>query len=436
MTSLPAAPYPIRPITEDELDSFFLVIQHAFHGSPQSASGRQGFLSRFEPQRSLAAFDSASPVGVTGIFSFQFSVPGAILPAAGVTLVAVLPSHRRRGVLRSLMQRQLADVRAAGESIAVLWASEAEIYGRYGYGQASWQLAFNIRRGEGGLARSAAAAGGVSGLRLRLVEPSDALAELAKVYDDVMPTRPGFFARNEHWWQRRIQDPEEQRNGAGPLRCVIAEDDSGPRGYALYAGFGRWGGDTLLPDGKVEVRELVAADAGASAALWADLLSRDLTTEFHAQLRPVDDPLLSQLADPRRARPQLTDGVWVRLVDVPRALAGRRYACPVDLVIEVRDSEFATNAGRWRLRTGPGAGSGTGAGDDLAADGLAATCEQSTDPADVALDVAQLGAAYLGGVRLGTLALAGLVTELRPGAVRRLSAAMSWDPAPWCPTIF
>jgi len=113
---------------------------------------------------------------------------------------------------------------------------------------------------------------------------------------------------------------------------------------------------------------------------------------------------------------------------VPAALAGRRYSCPVDVVIEVRDEILPSNAGRWRLTTtgdGPGGGSG-----------LAASCVPATSAADLALDVTELGAAYLGGTRLGALAGAGLVAELRPGAVRQLSAAMSWDPAPWCPLIF
>jgi predicted acetyltransferase len=260
------------------------------------------------------------------------------------------------------------------------------------------------------------------------------------VYDLVLQSRPGFFARNELWWDKVLDDPEDQRKGASPLRCVLAEDNSGPRGYALYAGLQRWEDETFLPDSTLTVRELVAADPAASAALWGDLLSRDLTVDFRAQLRPVDDPLLFQLADPRRVRPQLSDGLWVRLTDMPSALAGRRYSSPVDVVIEVRDRDLPDNAGRWRLRTVASSGdAASGAelrADGLSADGLGATCERTTDPADLALDVAELGAAYLGGTPLGTLANAGLVTELRPGAVRRLSAAMSWDPAPWCPMIF
>jgi predicted acetyltransferase len=244
----------------------------------------------------------------------------------------------------------------------------------------------------------------------------------------VLAGRPGLFVRNESWWQRTIYDPLEDRHGASPLRCVLAEDESGPRGYALYSAVRQPDAEPFLPSDVLTVHELMAADPAASAALWTNLLSRDLTSELRAFLRPVDDPLLFQLADPRRARPQPADGLWVRIIDVPAALAGRRYSCPVDVVIEVRDDILPANTGRWRLTTAAGAGE--------AGRGLAASCVRVTSAADLALDVTQLGAAYLGGTRLGTIAEAGLVTELRPGAVRQLSAAMSWDPAPWCPTIF
>ncbi len=423
----PHSPYPIRAITEDEFDSFRQVNNHAFHSAPFTPRHRAAVISRFEFDRSLSAFDPAtgSPVGNTAAFSFQLTVPGGSLPAAGVSHVAVLPTYRRRGVLRSLMRRQLADVRDRAEPLALLWASEAGIYGRYGYGRASWHLAYTVRRGEGALLK----AGAWENLRLRLAEPADARAELGKVYDTVLPVRPGFFARNDPWWLKVLDDPEEDREGACPLRCLLAEDDSGPRGYALYFGRGRWDDATFLPDGSLVVRELVAADPSASVALWADLLSRDLTVEFTAYQRPSDDPLLFQLADPRRMRPMVTDGLWVRITDVPQALAGRRYSAPVDLVIEVTDTDLPDNAGRWRLTTmGRPGGSGP--------DGFAASCSRTADAADLTLDITELGAAYLGGTRVGALASAGRVTESRPGAVRQLSAAMSWDPSPWCPLIF
>ncbi len=412
-------PYPIRPVTPEGFDDFYRVAMHAFHGSPLSAGDRELSLASLEFDRSLAAFDGQEVVGTAAVYTYQLSVPGhRTLPAAGVTWVSVLPSHRRRGVLSSLMRQQLDDVRDRGEPLAVLWASESVIYPRYGYGRSMWHTDFTLHRGEGTLANAFL---GDGGMRLRITSPEAALPELAKVYDAVLPSRPGFIARNETWWGRAIYDPADSRRGASPLHCLLAEDQSGPRGYALYSGQSQWD-EVSLPGGVLRVREMIADGPAAGAALWADLLSRDLTTDFHVYKRPIDDPLLFQLADPRRARPLLKDALWTRIIDVPAALAGRGYSAPVDVVIEVRDGLIPANAGRWHL---------TAAG--VAA---AASCVPTTAAAGLALDITELGAAYLGGTTLGAMAAAGLVTELRPGAVRELSAAMGWDLAPWCPVSF
>jgi len=425
-------PYPIRPVASEELDDYRAASMHAFHGSPLSEPHREQVLSVLEFDRTLAAFDGQAMVGTAAVYSFQLSVPGhRALPAAGVTWVSVLPSHRRRGILTSMMRRQLADVRDRGEPLAVLWASESVIYPRYGYGRSMWHAHFTLHRGEGALAATAPAD---DRLQVRIAEPEAALPELAKVYDAVFPTRPGFIARNEAWWRRTIYDPEEWRHGASQLHCVLAEDESGPRGYALYSGQSRWD-DTSLPDSRLNVHEMVATDPAAGSALWADLLGRDLTSEFHVYQRPVDDPLLFQLADPRRARPRLADALWTRITDVPAALTGRGYSAPVDVVIEVRDGLIPANAGRWHLAA-PSVGAQGGAGGAASGGAGAASCVPTTAAADVALDITELGAAYLGGTTLGAMAAAGLVSELRPGALRELSAAMAWDLAPWCPVHF
>lgn len=416
--------YPIRPIADDELAAFRTVAEHAFLGGPDSESDKEALRWLFEPDRSLAAFDpalqaSAGPVGATGIYSFGMCVPGAVVPTAGVSYVGVLPHYRRRGILRSLMRRQLTDIAARGEPIAALWASETPLYGRYGYGRSSTHAAFRFGRAEGEVAPTAPTD---PGLRLRLIDPAAAITELAKVYETVLAAQPGFFTRNDAWWRRVVSDPQENRGGFSPLRCMLAEDDSGPRGYSLYRTQGRWDDDTFIPDGQINISELITADPAAGAALWRDLLSRDLVTQITARLRPTDDPVLFQLVDPRRARLRLTDGLWVRIIDLRQALAARAYSRELDVVLEVSDELLTDNEGRWRLRTAGPAGS--------------TSCERTTDPADIALDIRELGAAYLGGTRIGTLAGAGLVTELRSGALAPLSTAMSWDPAPWCPKIF
>ena len=416
-----ATSFQIRPVTEDELPAFSLVDQHAFNGRPDTERGRSNWLARLELDRTLGAFDDTMLVGVTGVYTFQMRVPGAMAAVAGVSMVAVLPTHRRRGVLTGLMRRQLGDVADRGEAVAALFASETPIYGRYGYGRASWHLALKFARGHGALATGVPAD---PGLRLRITDPPLAHAEMGKVYEQVMADRPGLYARTEAWWDRLTRGPDSETEPL--MRCVLAEDDAGPRGYALFTSEGRWEEGTFLPDGVLDVYEAVTADPAAAAALWSDLLSRDLITSFRLHMRPVDDPLLELLADSRLGRPRISDGLWIRLVDVGRALAQRRYACPVDVVIEVADELCPQNQGRWRLT----------AAATSALSGFRGTCERTTAPADLALPVRALGAAYLGGTRLGALAAAGQVTEVTPGTVAALSTAMSWDPAPWCPLIF
>ena len=422
--------YPMRPITPDEFDAFVEVPNQAFNAAawPAEAIDRERVV--FEFDRSLAALDGNALAGTAAAYSFQLTIPGGTAAAAGVTCVSVLPTHRRRGILSAMMRHQLADIARRGEAIAALFASESGIYGRYGYGCASGQLSLTLRRGEGALRPDVTShpGPGHGSVRLRATQPSELRTELAKVYDSVLPHRPGMMARDERWWQYLLADPEFSRGEMSSVRGLVAEDDSGPRGYALYRTKPDWAEDGL-PYGRLSVRELIAADATATAALWTDLLTRDLIGEVVARQRPVDDPLLDMLADRRRARAYLTDGLWIRLVDVPAALSQRRYSCAADIVIEVTDELLPANAGRWRLRcSGPTDGGPT--------DGGTASCERTTARADIALPVAVLGAGYLGGTRLGSLAAAGLLAERRRGALARLSSAMHSDPAPWCPLTF
>jgi predicted acetyltransferase len=416
--------YPIRPITDSEFTAFFAVMEHAFNATHPTDLELQHVLTVFEFDRSLAAFDGPDIVGTAAALTFRMTVPGDVVAMAGVTAVSVLPSHRRRGILSSLMHRLLADARDRGEPVAALFASEAGIYGRYGFGIATAELDLTIRRGEGVML--AGQGDPARAPRLRIAEPQDVVAELAKVFDSVLPTRPGMLARDDRWWDDVLWDPEHRRSGRTPLRCVIAEDETGPRGYALFSGKSDWD-DHGIPGGTLQVRELIATDPAAYSAIWNDLLTRDLVGEIRARMRPSDEPLRYLLADPRRARPALLDGLWVRLIRLDQALTQRRYARDVDVVIEVADDLFAENAGRWRLRAPDPA---TTAGPALA------RCERTSAPADLSLPVRALGAVYLGGTKLSALGGAGLVTELQPGALAALSAAMSWDPAPWSPMNF
>jgi len=289
-----ATTFQIRPVTEDELPAFSYVDEQAFNGRPDTERQRANWLARLELDRTLGAFDGTTLAGITGVYSFRMRVPGAMAAVAGVSMVAVLPSHRRRGALTGLMRRQLGDIAERGEAVAALFASETPIYGRYGYGRASWHLTLSLARGHGALAAGVPTD---PALRLRIAEPRSAHAEMGKVYELAMAERPGLYARTEPWWDRLTHDPDSDSDPA--MRCVLAEDDAGPRGYALITSEGRWEWEegTFLPAGVLDLHEAIAVDPAAAAALWGDLLSRDLITTFRLHMLPVDDPLLDLLAD-------------------------------------------------------------------------------------------------------------------------------------------
>ncbi|MEU8186989.1 GNAT family N-acetyltransferase [Micromonospora carbonacea] len=398
---------PITVGRPDDFDELSRLVEVAFH-TTLDAETRDAERSIFEPERSLVVRDGADLVASAGAYTRELTVPGAVVPAAHVTMVAVLPTHRRRGLLTRLMRRQLREVRDAGrEPVAVLWASEGRIYPRFGYGLAAQQLVVECATTELRLPAPTAAEG-----RLRLDRPAARRAELARLYDRQRADRPGWSDRDERWWRYVLGDLPGHRNGATERRVLLHEAPDGEiDGYALWRS--RRGYETAGPRGVTVVEELVAANPAARAALWRLLLSLDLTRRLSYQ-GPVDDPLLRLVNEPRRLEPRVDDALWVRVVDVPAALAGRRYAAAVDVVVEVTDELLPENSGRWRLTGGP--------------DG--ARCVPADAPADLACDVRALGELYLGGVGITTLADAGRVAELRPGALAAAGPAFRWHRAP------
>jgi predicted acetyltransferase len=393
----------LRPASREEFDDFSRAAMSAFHREYTDVD-RERYERIDEPDRSLAWFDDGRIVATTMAFTRQLTVPGAEIPCAGVTAVAVVPTHRRRGLLTAMMRRQLDEIRDRGEAVAALWSSEGEIYGRFGYGIGTTQARLVARRPAAALAGAA-----VGGDPLRSGPAANHIDAMRAVHDRVRARRPGMLSRPGPWWQDRLFDPETNRGGAHPLRAVIADD-----GYALYAV--RPGSDEDEPAGEVVVRELVAATPAARAVLWAFLLDQDLTRTVRWDHASVDEPLWLMVADPRAVRRKIGDGLWVRVVDVAAALGARAYATSLDVVLEVADAFCPWNEGRYRLAEG--------------------SCEPTRAEPDLALDVAALGAAYLGGPTLRELAEAGRVRELRPGALERTSAAFRGDVAPWCPEMF
>jgi predicted acetyltransferase len=407
----------LRPIRDDEYPAWSRTIERAFGAQPSNQEVEDWRLV-FERDRSLAVFDGADMVATTGAVSFDLTLPGGTTtPVAGVTAVAVRATHRRRGLLRALMERQLDDVAARGEAVAVLTASESVIYGRFGYGLASTNAWCRIDTAGTELTRRPEPGG-----RLRQVEADEAAREVPGVYERARTRHPGALSRSPRYWQRWFLDREYSRPSGASARFYVLHHDVGgtPDGYLAYrANEGDWGHG--LADGTVTVEELDATDDEVEAALWQYVLEIDLVRHVKADARPVDEPLRWRLADPRRlATTALYDHLWVRVLDVPAALSARRYAAPARLVVEVHDPFRPSGEGRFVVEGGP--------------DG--ASCRPTGDDADLALGVTELGALYLGGASATTLARAGRVEERTAGALRVADGFFSSTPAPWCCTPF
>jgi predicted acetyltransferase len=362
------------------------------------------------PERMDAAWEKGRAVGGAGALPFTLTIPGARIPAAGVTAVAVLPTHRRRGILTALMRAQLDACRQRGESVAYLWATEDTIYGRFGYGVASFTAEIDLARDRSAFHASFEPVG-----ETRLVPITEAEVIVAPIYERVAAATAGMFARSPEWWRARsLSDPQWRRRGGGEMQCVVVESGRAATAYALYrlnVAF-----DRGVQTGAVEVIEAMADSTAATRTLWRFLLDIDWMARVRAALLPIDHPLLLLAAEPRRLRVNVRDGLWVRLVDVESALSRRAYAAHDAVVVDIRDTFCPWNEGRW----------------SIGASGVV----RASHPAELACDVTALGSVYLGGFTWTQLARASRVEELRRGALARADALFRTERAPWCPEIF
>jgi predicted acetyltransferase len=391
----------------DELVDAVLAVGQYFLLEPGSERVER-FSKNLPLERMYAAREDGRVVGGAGSFPFELTVPGSAIPVAGVTAVGTYPTDRRRGVLRSLMRAQLDDVHERGEPLAALWASEETIYGRFGYGIASWAGQLTVQHEWDGFADTFESAGAT-----RFVTPEEARKLFPPVYDAVRRERPGMTSRGDVWWEERHLRLEEDEKDA-PRRFVVLEADGEPQAYAIYRT--RFSFEGGLPASRLIVREALGATPAATATIWRFLLDVDWMAQVEVSLAPPDHPLFLLLALPRRARYRMHDGLWVRIVDLPAALSGRAYGEGGPLVLEVRDAVCEWNDGRWKLENG--------------------ACEGTEEEPDLALDVSALGSAYLGAVPFNQLREALRVEELREGAVERADALFAWRPLPWSIEIF
>ena len=398
----------VRPVRDKEEFRSALYGIGQYFGAPAKDDQIARFTSYLDLERMHAAFEDGEIVGGAGAFTYDFTVPGGSLPCAGVTVVGVYPTHRRRGVLRAMMRAQLDDVHARGEPIAALWASEETIYGRFGYGLASWQGDIKLRREWGGFAQPLERRG-----RTRFVTSEEAQKLFPPVYEALRRQRPGVPSRSDKWWElRQTRMPDEW--ASNPRRFVVLELDGEVQAYAIYRLHGSF--EDGVSTARLEVQEAIASTPQATAEIWRFLIDIDWTQTIEAELLPPDHPLLLLLANPRRAKYRLGDALWVRLVDVGAALSGREYSSDASVVLEVRDPFCPWNEGRWKLEGGK--------------------ASRTEEPAEIALDVDALGSAFLGGVSFAQMHEALRVKEVVPGALHRADTLFEWRPLPWCPEIF
>jgi predicted acetyltransferase len=406
----------VRAITEDEFGTFVNVVRTAFLMPPASDEELAARRPQFDLERCLGAFDGGGRMcGVARAFATPLTVPGGEVAAGAVSSVGVLPTHTRQGHLSRMMHTQLADIAERGEPVAVLIAAEYPIYGRFGYGPATEAVALRIDT-------TAARWRDEPTGSIEIVDNESFAKLIDEIYDRARRVAPGHIGWDSARWQvdagttpAHDGDDDKRRDATK----VVWRDDAGePQAATSYRAEESWVHNR--PANTVTAPTLVATSPRAEHEVLRFLASIDWVTEVSTWLRPVDDPAPLALVDGRAARlVDRSDQLWLRVLDVPAALSGRRYATGGSLVIEV-DDPLGFARGRFRL--------------DAGTDGAA--CTPTTADADLVVPASALGAAYLGGQSWARLAHAGWVDELRPGAVAEATALFGAPRAPWCAMTF
>ncbi|MEO5964477.1 MAG: GNAT family N-acetyltransferase [Candidatus Limnocylindrales bacterium] len=406
----------IRNATPDEYPALIDVISTAFLDRPDVARVATQVRPLWDPARTWIALDGARVCGSFRSWATELTLPGlGRLPAAAVAAVTVLPTHRRRGILTGLAAAEHAAIRERGEAMALLYASEHGIYGRFGYGSATRHATWTVDLGH---TRVLAPVGDTG--TVELVTPDVAIRDTIRdTYDAWRRTRPGELRRRDFTWDMRLGLEEEAWGEPWKGFVALHRDAAGHAdGYLRYKAKNEW---DQLPRNRLEVQDLVGLTDEAEGALWAFLGSVDLVASLRAEGRSPAERLPWRLSNPRAATlTELADGMWVRLFDVPRSLAARRYERAGSLVLDVIDDDAV--GGRWRVAL------------EASPDG--ATCVATDRSPDLTLPVAALGSVYLGAHDLRDVALRTGVDEHRAGALAEASAVFGTLREPWCSTFF
>ncbi|MFI7387811.1 GNAT family N-acetyltransferase [Streptomyces sp. NPDC049813] len=397
----------IRELPESDIERALALAYLVFHESPEDERRRHHRESLAGLLR-IGAYDGQELVGFAAAYPFTVSAPGGgELPCPGLSFVSVAPTHRRRGVLSGMMAELFARCAGQGAPLVALWASEASIYGRFGFGPGSYGATVEIDARRPLALRLAPDPRG-----LRLVDPDRAPALLGPYFERTRAHRPGRQARTEGWWREEwLVEKDEDDEALSPPRIVALGDPLA--GYAIYRT--KSGDEEARTPGLVRVDELEADGPAQAAALWSYLTAIDLTGTVRAWGRPVDDPLLLLAADRDQVRvTESFPALWVRLVDARAALAARTWAAPVDVVLAVRDERVPANAGRFRLIASP--------------DGF--SYAPTADEPHLSFEARDLATVYMGATSVAALVRAGLVAEHRPDAAAMLDAALRTELRP------
>jgi predicted acetyltransferase len=403
-----------RPVTDDEYPAFIRALIEGFSEDVPDDELIDLSKSTLPLERTIAAFEGDEIVGTFGGYDLELTVPGGHLPMEGTTVVTVFPTHRRMGLMNEMMRLHLENSVANGYAIAGLWASESSIYGRYGYGPASYADTVTM---EG---RDIDFRDGVAIDRVRRISVDDAYEALPPVFDRVLAETPGMYARSTDWWRAEVlHDADWMKRGKTAKRIVVHDGHDGPDGYAIYRQKGDESDDGHA-NGTVHVVEIITATDDAHTSLWSYLTNVDGCPNIRSWNTRVDDPLRAKVVEPRRVRQQSRfDALWILILDVESALEARTYEQDGAIRFTVENAFRPDALGSYELKIVDGVG----------------TCSRIEVDTEIEIDLDVLGAMYLGGADVMAYAAANRI-RANAAAVAHLHGLFRTSHTAWCNQVF